>query len=102
MPPTAKMPSEPKEEFDKDDKKSGKNERQLKDKKDKKKSNHGKTDKMKKKEKEHLQTVCDTHAYHCWTNGVLPAEAFKYPVQPEWFAAVLRAVATLEAARHDR
>ena len=41
--------------------------------------------------REHLQTMCAHYAYHCWTLGILPAEAFSYPAHPDWFKATLRA-----------
>ena len=52
--------------------------------------------------KEHLQTACGSFAYQWWANGLLPAEALMYPVQPEWFTAALKTMASLEAACHNR
>ena len=47
--------------------------------------------------REHLQTTCASYAYHCWTLGILPAEAFFYPAHPDWFTATLRAMHAVAA-----
>ena len=51
--------------------------------------------------KEHLQDNGGTFAYHFWFRGVLPAEAFMYPPQPDWFAAALGTIHALVSACHS-
>ena len=42
----------------------------------------------------HLQLSCPTYAARCFMAGILPADAFRYPEDADWFIATLQ---TLEA-----
>ena len=49
----------------------------------------------------HLQLVCPTFATVCFRAGLLPAEAFHYPSQADWFVAVLATIQTLASAAQE-
>ena len=49
----------------------------------------------------HLQLVCPTFATACFCAGLLPAEAFHYTSQADWFMAVLATIQTLASARQE-
>ena len=48
--------------------------------------------------REHLQFQCPSFAEHCWTRGIRPEEAFRYPAENAWFTSTLLAVAQVDKA----
>merc|ERR1712110_657881 len=43
----------------------------------------------------HLETECASFAGRCWCSGIRPEEAFCFPVDDEWFIAVLLVISGL-------
>ena len=49
----------------------------------------------------HLEAGCISFAARCWSSGIRPEEAFRFPPSDKWFTGVLLVVASLSETRRD-